>query len=234
MAIELPPRGIDALDERLASLEDPAFAAHLVDENPSLFIRTLAQRDREARARTRTSWSAALAGTAIVSITVGLFISPMVMKFFTPAQTPRHTVATAPPRPSAARRHVQPKHRALVIPPRLAAQAEIRHIEARAATAKPVPKPAFKPQIQPAAAADQAASTQASTGAVVATTPATSSTTTTSPAYYPDPPPPTWSKSGPPNGTGAQHWGSAGPVVLVGRDPCTPPGGRIGNVLQHF
>ncbi len=234
MAIESPPRGVDALDERLASLEDPAFAAHLVDENPSLYIRALAQRDREARARTR--WTAALAGTAIVSMTAGLFLSPMVMKFFMPAQATRHTVATAPPRSSAPRRHVQPKHRALVIPPRpviVDAQAEIRHMQARAAAVKPAFKPALKPQIQPAAV-DQAASTQASTGAATAAAPAIASTTSTSPAYYPDPPPPTWSKSGPPSGTGTQHWGTAGPVILVGRDPCTPPGGRIGNVLQHF
>lgn len=158
MAIELPPRGVvDALDERLASLEDPAFAAHLVDEHPSLYIRALAQRDREARARTH--WSAALGATAIVSIAAGIFLSPIVMKVFTPAQTPRHTVATAPPRPSAPRHQVQPKHRALVVPPRPIVVNEPA-VRARLAVAakpmpKPEPKPLRKPQIQPVAAVNQ-------------------------------------------------------------------------------
>src|SRR6185312_5010369 len=114
MAIELPPRTIDVLDERLASLEDPAFAAHLADENPSLYLRALAQRDREARRR--TLWGVSVAGTAIVSIAVGVFASPAVMKFFTPVHLNRQPAVTAPPRPLvlpppvAPRAHVQPQH----------------------------------------------------------------------------------------------------------------------------
>ncbi len=144
MAIELP-REVDDLDRRLALLEDPAFAAHLVEENPSLYLRALAQRDKEAEKRTR--WSAWLAGTAIVSLAAGLFVGQ------------RHPIATTAPVPTPAHHSAQAKPRALVVPTHpllrhliipapvalVAPKPEIRHAQARVAAPLPQPKTLLKP-----------------------------------------------------------------------------------------
>jgi hypothetical protein len=275
MAIELPPRTMDVLDERLASLEDPAFAAHLADENPSLYLRALAQKDREARRR--TLWGVSVAGTAIVSIAVGVFASPAVMKFFTPVHLNRQPAVTAPPRPLALppvapRAHVQPQHhRAAPAAPKpivvdqalrahAAAQAELRRIEARVAAEeaaarhaqaqaqaaeasaaaahraayRAVERPAaIRPQVRheprPAAVAPAPATEQAAS-----TTPSASTASANAPVTMPGPdapPPSNGTKAGPPSGVWTEHYPSGGGGVMVGRDPCTPPGGRIGSVL---
>lgn len=243
MAIELP-RELDDLDRRLASLEDPAFAAHLAEENPSLYLRVLAQRDKEAQKRTR--WSAWLAGTAVVSLAAGMFASPFVMKLVAPAQAPRHTVATAPPRSAPAHHRAQAKPRALVIPPHALPQ----HLVAAPIIAAPIvaaPKPAIRralapavaPKLQPKAeAAVERVSAPRAAHEVAASAPAAVSAA--APAgesqadrllAMPDPVLPNGTKAAPPTSGLSGHGAGGAAPVLVGRDPCTPQGGRIGSVL---
>ena len=236
MAIELP-REVDELDRRLASLEDPAFAAHLAEENPSLYLRTLAQRDKEARKRTR--WSAWLAGTAVVSLAAGMFAGPFVTKMFAPAPVPRHTAATVKavvPRPAPAHHRAEPKPRALVAAPMVVApKPETRHALAPVVAPKPLPKVAPQTAHATAHVTALAPAAQAPPAPQAAAAPATAASAGQSQAdrllAMPDPALPSYAKAAPPGSGLSEHGAGSVAPVLVGRDPCTPQGGRIGAVL---
>src|SRR5579875_3620116 len=114
MSVQLPPVG-DPLEERLASLEDPAFAARLFNENPSLYAKTLAQIQKQARQR--RLWTASLAGTAIVSLTAGLFMGPTISKLLSPPAAQKHTVAAAPMRSIPAREPARVEQRTSPVAP---------------------------------------------------------------------------------------------------------------------
>jgi hypothetical protein len=238
MAIELP-REVDDLDRRLATLEDPAFAAHLLEENPSLYVRTLARRDEEARKRTR--WSAWLAGTAIVSLAAGIFASPFVTKHHAaPAMppAPRHAAVAAPPRPAPAHPRALPKPRAFVVPqPRPAPVVErvaaptAHHALAPLVVPRPQPKLAAQPRHAVASApahALPAPVAAAPAPAAVAAAPAPAGESQADRLLaMPDPALPGYTKAAPPGGGLSEH----GAPVVITRDPCTPQGGRIGSVL---
>jgi hypothetical protein len=77
MLIELPSKP-DALDARLASLEDPFLAERLVRENPALFAQELPRTQREILAwTTRGFGTALLAVTAALSIAAGYLVYDM-------------------------------------------------------------------------------------------------------------------------------------------------------------
>ena len=301
MSVQLPPVG-DPLEERLASLEDPAFAARLFNENPSLYAKTLAQIQKQARQR--RLWTASLAGTAIVSLTAGLFMGPTISKLLSPPAAQKHTVAAAPMRSIPAREPARVEQRTSPVAPparrgvavhhpargekspvtpvvneaairaNSAARAEMRRLEARiaaeeaaakraqaearaaalaaaqtyrqvqvhAAAAPAVrPVPAAAPAGGPSSAAQSSTTTQGATTTQSTTTtqngPSTTASTgapATTPQSFPDPPLPSGGTKGVPGGGWTEHYpmGGGGGPVLIGRDPCTPPGGRIGTVIQ--
>ena len=102
MSIQLPPH-LESIDERLASLEDPTLAERLVNENPSLYSRALAQIEEEAqRSTSRRFGSFVLAITATASIVAGYFLMPVLTKQQAPPAAPavRPPVVVGAPRPA--------------------------------------------------------------------------------------------------------------------------------------
>ena len=93
MSVELYPT-LEALDEKLASLEDPILSERIVSENPALFPSAAAQEEISVFA---AAWkrfgTLALAVTAAASIVAGYVLTPMVLKQPAPAQ---HVAASAP------------------------------------------------------------------------------------------------------------------------------------------
>src|SRR5579875_3157892 len=282
MSVQLPPVG-DPLEERLASLEDPAFAARLFNENPSLYAKTLAQIQKQARQR--RLWTASLAGTAIVSLTAGLFMGPTISKLLSPPAAQKHTVAAAPMRSIPAREPARVEQRTSPVAPparrgvavhhpargekspvtpvvneaairaNSAARAEMRRLEARIAAEEAAAKraqaearaaalaaaqtyrqvqvhAAAAPAVRPVPAAAPAGGP--SSAAQSSTTTASTGAPATTPQSFPDPPLPSGGTKGVPGGGWTEHYpmGGGGGPVLIGRDPCTPPGGRIGTVIQ--
>ena len=226
MSVELYPT-IESLDEKLATLDDPALAARIALANPALFPSAAAREELSVFA---SAWKRfgkiALAATAVASLIAGYVVTPKLAPH--PVVAPAPMVHKAAVRTAIAQPHLRPAiHKAVAAiaapaPVALPAAAPAHHAiaaPAHAAALSHATAPAAMPRTQTSAAGASEPPLQYESNVQIAS----------GNAPQGDMVAPNGTKTAIAASNNHTQWG---PVQVV--DSCTPSGGRLGAVLQQF